>query len=166
MDINVIDNFLEKKEYEFIYGEIVDGRFPWFLNSVVNEGKKIVEDIHNFQFTHLFYANYAPTSNYIEIINPLIEKINPSALIRIKANLNTRTEKNIEHGFHCDYLFDSSKTCVYYLNTNNGYTLFEDGTRVESVANRMVEFESKIMHTGSTATDKKIRAVINLNYFK
>ena len=50
------------------------------------------------------------------------------------------------------------------MNTNNGYTRFEDGTKVESVANRMVTFPNQMMHTGTTTTDSEYRLVINLNY--
>jgi len=52
------------------------------------------------------------------------------------------------------------------MNTNNGYTKFEDGTKIESVANRMVFFSSNMKHTGTSCTDEKIRVVINFNYFK
>ena len=50
------------------------------------------------------------------------------------------------------------------MNTNNGYTEFEDGTKVESVANRFVSFPEKMKHRGTSCTDKKTRIVININY--
>jgi len=52
-----------------------------------------------------------------------------------------------------------------YVNTNNGYTKFEDGTKVESVANRLVTFPANMKHKGTSCTDEKIRVVINFNYF-
>ena len=57
-------------------------------------------------------------------------------------------------------------TSIFYVNTNDGYTLFEDGTKVESVANRMLSFPANMRHTGTTCTDQQIRIVINFNYFK
>ena len=57
-------------------------------------------------------------------------------------------------------------TSIFYVNTNNGYTKFEDGTKVESVANRMVIFPSNMKHIGTSCTDEKTRVVINFNYFK
>ena len=57
-------------------------------------------------------------------------------------------------------------TAIFYINTNNGYTEFEDGTRVESVANRIVNFPANLKHRGTRCTDQKIRIVINFNYFK
>ena len=57
-------------------------------------------------------------------------------------------------------------TSIFYVNTNNGYTEFEDGTKIESVANRMVTFPTNLKHRGTSCTDEKIRVVINFNYFK
>ena len=57
------------------------------------------------------------------------------------------------------------KVGIFYLNTNNGYTEFEDGSKVESVANRFVSFTGDLIHRGVSQTDTKARVVINLNYF-
>ena len=51
------------------------------------------------------------------------------------------------------------------MNTNNGYTIFEDGTKVESVANRMITFPANLKHTGTSCTDQQVRIVINFDYF-
>jgi hypothetical protein len=42
----------------------------------------------------------------------------------------------------------------------------EDGTIVESIANRMVTFPANMRHTGTSCTNEKRRVVINFNYFK
>ena len=57
-------------------------------------------------------------------------------------------------------------TSIFYVNTNNGYTKFEDGTKVESVANRMLTFPANMKHIGTSCTDEQTRVVINFNYFK
>ena len=56
------------------------------------------------------------------------------------------------------------KTSTYYINTNNGWTEFEDGGKVESVANRMLVFDSNLVHGGVSCTDEKTRILINFNY--
>jgi hypothetical protein len=166
MSIKVIDNFLNYEDYLLIYNELSSGDFPWFFGTVVlDDATKKIDDLYNFQFSHLFYSNYAPQSNKIDVLFPLIEKINPLSILRIKANLNTVTQNNIEHGFHCDYTKKTIKTAIYYLNTSDGYTLFENGQKINSVANRFVEFDAPTPHTGSTPTDTSGRIVINLNYF-
>ena len=86
--------------------------------------------------------------------------------MRAKANLLTITPKIKQFDFHTD--FDDKEnltTAILYLNTCNGYTIFKDGTKVESFANRFVEFDSKLEHTGTTCTDENVRVVINFNYF-
>ena len=55
---------------------------------------------------------------------------------------------------------------IFYINTNNGYTKFEDGTIVKSFANRLLTFPSNLKHCGTSCTDERTRVVINFNYFK
>jgi hypothetical protein len=50
------------------------------------------------------------------------------------------------------------------MNTNNGYTYFEDGTKAKSVANRLIKFDNVMYHSGTTCTDENQRVVININY--
>ena len=100
-----------------------------------------------------------------------MKKLNLLALTRIKANLFTRTSTIVENEFHVDITDLSEETqkqwtiSIFYMNTNNGYSEFEDGTKVESVANRMVTFPANVKHTGTSCTDEKTRVVINFNYF-
>ena len=88
---------------------------------------------------------------------------------RVKANLLKRQNKIIEGGMHID-MHDSpfnSLTSVFYMNTNNGYTRLETGEKIESVANRLVTFPTRIKHTGSTNNcDALYRCVININWIK
>ena len=50
------------------------------------------------------------------------------------------------------------------MNTNNGYTRFKK-SKVRSEENKMVIFNSKEEHTGSSCTDQEFRVVINFNYY-
>jgi len=59
---------------------------------------------------------------------------------------------------------DNIKTSIYYFNTNNGYTLFKDGKKIDSVQNRLITFPSSMEHTGTTCTDQPFRLVLNMNY--
>ena len=86
-------------------------------------------------------------------------------IVKIKANLNNRTEKIIKHGYHTDNKLDC-KTAIYYVNTTNGPTKFETGEIVDCVENRIVIFDNRIRHTGTTCTDEKTRCVLNFNYYQ
>ena len=102
---------------------------------------------------------------------PILEIIKPISKVRIKAKLLTKTLNITGHEFHTDLMAISEEklkqwtTSVFYMNTNNGYTEFEDGTKVESIANRMVTFPANLKHRGASCTDEKRRVNINFNYF-
>jgi hypothetical protein len=160
----IVDNFLATEEFEKIQSVMIGNSFPWYFGPVImqpTEYSKIDEN-YNFQFFHIFYKDFQPSSELFRLMYPLIEKINPKCILRIKANVAPRTDEIVEHGFHID--FENACTCVFYLNTNNGYTKFDDGTIVNSLENRAVFFDSNIRHTGTTATDISNRMVININY--
>ena len=177
--MKIEDNFLDQKDFEELQKFLMGNMFPWYYNSIID----FYEDEDKYQFIHVFYDNYAPTSSVIENINPILAKVEPISIWRIKANLITRTPNIIENEFHVDMsrvykdgveidsggqnkLLKQSTTSIFYMNTNNGYTKFEDGTKIESVANRMVSFPTNTQHKGTSCTDEKTRVVINFNYFK
>jgi hypothetical protein len=139
--------------------------FPWNYNAyIVSPGDKRALDRH--QFTHVFFQkSHQETSKSIHypVLSDLIDKINPSDLLRVKANLGIKTSEHIEGGFHTDTPLKHN-TAIFYLNTNNGYTKFKDGTVVDTIANRLVVFDSNLLHSGFSQTDKNARCVINLNY--
>ena len=165
--MKIEDNFLEQKDFDELQTSMMGNQFPWYYSNVVDyEGQK-----DKFMFFHLFWMDGAPRSHDYNLIIPIIQKVQPMAFWRIKSNLLTKTPTIVENEFHVD-IGDTSKekskqwtTSIFYINTNNGYTKFEDGTKVESVANRFVTFPSNIKHTGTSCTDEKTRIVINFNYF-
>ena len=84
-------------------------------------------------------------------------------IFRIKINLTMRTEKLFNHVYHID-LPNKCTTAIFYVNSNNGKTIFKQGDEVDSVANRMVVFNSDLEHAATSHTDEKTRVVINFNY--
>ena len=160
----IIDDFLSPSESYRIENLFLSLNFPWFFGERVLSDGVLCKDLDNYQFAHLFYRDHKFTGQYHSILDPMIVKLKADALIKIKANLNPRTEKIIEHGYHKDFQLDCL-TAVYYVNTNNGYTRFKNGDVVNSVRGRMLIFNSDEYHTGSTCTDQKCRSVINFNFF-
>ena len=168
--MKIEDNFLKRKEFDVLQSLIMRNEFAWFYAPVIDSSEDF-EDVGKFQFTHLFYMNYAAQSPFFAKLKPIFDKLKAVSMWRIKANLLTRTSNIIENTFHVD-INDMSEenlnqwtTSIFYMNTNNGYTKFEDGSIVESVANRLVSFPSNMRHKGTSCTDEKIRVVINFNYF-
>jgi hypothetical protein len=168
MSPTIIDNFLPTATFKHIQQVMLNESFPWVLtNSIVPEGL-LCDDLYNFQFCHMFYAVPSTTSNYIDLINPILLRLDYDVLIRAKANITTSTPKIQLHGYHIDIpdrLAKNAKTAVFYLNSNDGYTIFESTKeKIQSIENRLIIFNANEYHSGSTHTDQKYRAVINFNF--
>ena len=164
----IIDDVLSKSIADKIaYDFLADAKFPWYFNKTVIENSS-KDNLNNYQFTHIFYRDYGVCSPLFSIVVPLVEYLNVESILRIKANLNPRTEVRHTFDFHTDSESKSSdrKTAIYYVNSNDGVTILEDGTQIESVANRLVIFDQKTRHTGTTCTNQKVRCLINLNYIE
>ena len=165
--MKIEDNFLDQEKFDELQILMMGDNFAWYFNKGI-----VYQTEDKFQFTHTFYKNFAPHSPLLGRLTPIIKGINPISLWRIKANLRTKTSKIEESLFHVDMAGMSEEnqkqwtTSIFYINTNNGYTEFEDNTKVESVANRMVTFPANIKHTGTSCTNEQTRVVINFNYFK
>lgn len=166
--MKIIDNFLDEESFSKLKDSIFSEQFPWYWcdNTVDKKDDNRCDLLDNYQLYHNFFHYNIPCSDYMEIIYPVMDalKIEPWNCIKVKANLNPRTSKIVEHGFHVDVLL-KVKTAVLYFNDNDGYTLFEDGTKVESVENRILIFDSDIRHSGSSCTNQSKRVVLNLNYY-
>ena len=51
------------------------------------------------------------------------------------------------------------------LNTNNGYTIFKkNNKKIKSVQNKLIDFDGRLQHTGTSCTDAPYRMVINFVY--
>ena len=158
--IEVIDNFLEEDVFKEIEKILMGDKFPWFFNDFKNDD----DDINNFQFTHtVVRGNGNIESKFIQYMKPFFDKLNIKKIFRIKINLTTRTEKLFNHLYHTDVSFQCT-TAIFYINSNNGKTKFKKGEEVNSVANRMVIFNSNLEHAATSHSDEKTRVVINFNY--
>lgn len=163
--MKIIDNFIDQESFDILQKTMIgdDNQFAWYHSHYKNfKGDGMS------QFIHMFFMPYTYQSNFHPLIHPILDKLQATALIRIKANLTMKTPKPHTCHFHVDVAenYKHSKTAVFYVNTNNGYTLFKKGKKkVASVANRIVIFDAKEEHTTVTQTDTNIRVVINLNFF-
>jgi hypothetical protein len=156
--MKVIDNFLEQDKFNFFKKEETSEYFPWYFNN-----KKVPNDNHldNFQFVNNFKDGN--TANHL--IDVFKEKLKVNKFLRAKLNCTTRTSKIYKFKLHND-LTEDCMVSIFYLNTNNGYTEFETGEKVKSVENRLVTFDNKLKHFGTTSTDTQTRIVLNMCYEK
>lgn len=174
--IKIYDDFLPSDYFDKLKGYYVGHNVKWNYTNIIdtksnmNSSTILCDELHNWQLTNVSYLNDQPTNESYKIISPVLgfitEHITPvKTVIKIKTNLNPRTDKIIKHGFHVDFGYKSCTTALLYINTNNGYTEFECGTKVNSKENRLVTFPTTTPHTGTTCTDQQNRIVVNFNYF-
>ena len=160
MAIQVIDNFLDKEEFNNLSNIIMADNFSWFFNDKITNKN---DSNDNFYFTHILYNRHEITSNHFYLLSNFLNKIECKSIIRIKANLYLNQNKKQIHQEHTDYSF-SHKGCLFYINDNNGLTYFEKES-VKPKANRIVFFDPSKKHSSSLCTDKNRRININFNYF-
>ena len=171
--IQVFDNFLSEEDFEGLK-QIFDRSIPWTFSKVLEiDDDLICDQKYNYQYVHGVYIKQEPVSRYFDNTIPFLTKLKARALVRCKVNSICREEEIVIHGFHTDIEYpeehptglDGMKTAILYLNTNNGFTCFEDGTKIESVANRCVIFPAHYKHSGTTCTDSVRRLALNVVYF-
>ena len=159
-NVTILDDYLTSDEHLNIKTIMESNNFPWYYYDYkLTENDKLFD----YQFSHVFYKDNKHNSDFFDVLNPLIDKLKPLSLIRIKANLNPVSQELIQFNNHVDQEFPC-KGALYYLNTNNGFTVF-DNEKIESKSNRIVLFNANQKHYGTNSTNCKNRMVINFNYF-
>ena len=166
--IEVVDNFASNyycdKLYELFLQRI--GKFPWYISETnpIKNDLNVVEPLKEkyFYFVHNLLRDNNQSSQF-DCIEPLLEKIKYDSLIRVKANCYLKGEKLIQHEWHRDYQY-KHYGALFYVNTCDGFTEFECGTKVSCVRNRIVFFDPSKKHRSSNTTNCPFRFTINFNY--
>ena len=171
-DYKVIDDFLPKDIFDELQSFMIPTaenfksgmeQMHWAFTPGVSEIS--FENWRMFYFTHLVYNNAIMSPFYNnEFMVKILTLLGVKALKRIKTNMYPYSEKLIEHGMHIDYPWPH-KGALFSINTCDGYTKLEDGTKIDSVANRMLLFDSSKLHCSTNCTNQSARVNINFNYF-
>ena len=90
--MKIIDNFLNKKDFNTLQKDLLSNAFPWYFQNTV-----ILEGDDDYFFCHLYYTDVVNSDFYKTHIIPILNKINVSEkqLIRAKANLYPRSQKEV-----------------------------------------------------------------------
>jgi len=165
--VKITKNFLDKDYFNEICNVVSSNSFSWYYNNIFEKTRPEINNDYNFQLTHTLYSKGNTNSQFFNLFQPLIDLIDPFLLVKLKINLNPKTHTNIEHGMHTDFNEkDKNITSgLLYLNTNNGKTVLNDGTEIDSKSNRILMFDSSKDHNSTNCTDEKVRLNINFNYF-
>ena len=158
--LQIYDDYLDSDDFDKIAQVIMGNNIPWYYNTGVVEPNE-----KTFQFCHEVYNEHCPRSDVYGNIFPLLNRINPAAIDRIKINCQPRTDTIHVNKMHVDAYDKRTYSGILYINDNDGYTEFEDGQIVQSKANRFITWPSYIRHRGTTCTDQHTRVLINLVYY-
>ena len=150
LEYKIIDDFLPQEEFQKIQSYV--------MNDERNTSDPTSENHLNSQPIGWEY-----NSNIVSPSRP-DESNNINSSFHNKCNLYPNSETVYEHDPHQDLPF-SHYSVIFSLNTCDGYTKLNDGTKVYSVANRILLHDASISHLSTTTSDTTARFNINFNYF-
>ena len=168
MKYKTYKNFLAPDLFEKIKNLIMDQDFPWRRRDHMT-GNNPTDKMY---FTYSFYNEMAPKSDfYAPYIIPILQKLQAKAPLQIKANMFISSLFKASK-WHQDYNF-KSKTAILYLNDCDGGTQLmppDPKTNnkiafIKADANKMLVFDTPILHRGLTSKKEPVRYIINFNYF-
>lgn len=166
--IIIKDDFLPINTFKSIQESILGSYFPWYFQNMIDYEDEL-DDFSKYQFI-------VPTVRYSQVLtnaglselNVVLQPFGQEAeILRAKYNLQPWTKRIQKNSFHVDLdknsITPETYTCIFYINTCNGYTEFENGIKVDSVENRMLIFNPTLMHRGTTTSNSQKRVVLNIN---
>ena len=156
--MQISPNFLKHYTLTELKNIVTDKNFRWYFRQSKGEPE---------QYNNLLYYDH----QFSEDVTPKLKRMLSAICIQLDAiavlriNINSTPRNAPEQTWHTDWQISTpSKTCIIYLNDNDGYTEFED-SKVESVANTAVVFDTNVKHRGVPPTNVDRRLVLNINYF-
>ena len=174
-EITIIDNFLSSEKFKKLSNEFFDENRRWRIVPsihVYDAGKEhCMNPKYDVQGVDLLFHYLEPEISEEKLypLAPIFSKLKVSKkqITKVKANCNFCRSENYVSGFHVDvekrYL-ENGMTAIFYLNTNDGKTLFETGEEIESIENRIVIFPNQMRHAPMWQTDCARRVILNINW--
>ena len=154
----IIPNFLKHYTFTDLKNIVTDKKFRWYFPESMGEPEQYSNLLY---YDHQFSEDVTPKLK--RLLSTICIQLGAIAVFRIK--LNATPKNSPEQSWHKDIdISTPSKTCVLYLNDNDGYTEFEYDA-VQSVSNTAAIFDTNIKHRGVPSTDTR-RLVLNINYFE
>tara|TARA_R100000458_G_C8142987_1_gene153421 strand:+ start:139 stop:648 length:510 start_codon:yes stop_codon:yes gene_type:complete len=168
--MKVIENFLPQATFDEFQKIILSNKAKFNIITNVDAQPDAIpqEEYWSWYLIHMVYWNDSPYSDWFQpIYNEFIPRLRGlkifKSLMRIKINAFPYTETIHEHNKHVDYTF-KHLGAIYYLNTCDGYTKLKDGTKIDSIANRLLIFDASEPHQSTTTTTARLRYNINFNF--
>ena len=158
----VFDDYFPRDFFIRLRNKVYNPAFQWQFSSKLNDSQD--KDDDSVYFVQTIYQDHEPRSFLWEDIKYILNNhFNALGLFRSKVNFYLRTKTLVEHAPH-RAMEIPHKGAIIYLNTCDGFTRLEDGTKIESVENRILFFDPLTLHNSTSTTDQPGRFNININY--
>ena len=165
--MKLIENFLSENYFKEIQDLLMSSNFPFYRQEHV--GTK--EDITlSSLLTHMLVVQYKKVSDpklHHIIMQPIIDRLSKEhriiRVIRSKINLYPYQNEHMKSAYHIDQA-EKHKVLLLSINTNNGYTEFENGSVFNAVENNAIIFDGHERHRSVSQTDHSAKININVNY--
>jgi len=153
--------FLAPDVFKKIKNLVMDQDFPWRRRDHMTPNPD-----DKMYFTYNFYNHMKSFSQFYEpYIIPILKKLQAEAPIQVRANLII-SELFKTSDWHRDYNFEC-KTAILYLNNCDGGTELKINNKIifiKADANKMLVFDTPILHRAITSKKEPVRYIINFNY--
>ena len=169
--IIVRDNYLQDDQFNQVRDYFLGNQCYWYYCGNYGGGYPQMEHVfHNELVGTQCYAGVPFVAQQgMQVMKPILDSFQYSALIRIRAICNWKTGTMSQRDWHVDVPFDCT-TAIYYLHDSDALTLFKDDDNepleVETKANRLVEFPSQYEHSVTPMTTPERRVLINFNFIR
>jgi len=158
-------HFLATDFFEEIKNFIMDEEFPWRRRDHMTVGSN-----DSMYFTYGFFNNMLSLSElYVPYMIPILKKLHAEAPIQVRANMSISALFKTSE-WHRDYVLSGPqcKTAILYLNDCDGGTELKINDKIifiKADPNKMLIFDTNILHRAITSKKEPIRYVLNFNYF-
>tara|TARA_Y100000114_G_C11575838_1_gene238669 strand:+ start:97 stop:606 length:510 start_codon:yes stop_codon:yes gene_type:complete len=160
-------NFLPEHNFKEIQEVLMSNSFPYYKQKWVGTP----DDVGlSCLFTHLLvYNGEKQTGEDIQhlVMHPIINRLakihRVIKVVRAKINLYPYQSEHMKSTYHIDQS-TKHKVLLLPINTNNGYTEFENGKIFNAVENNAIIFDGKERHRSVSQTDNSAKINININY--
>jgi len=159
MNYSIITNVLPLETFGSVKKFMESNEIPWYFYPAVGHS----DDSSDSYFTHTFFDNGSINSNSFSILNPVLDVLKCTNLLRVRANLYTAKPTLIEHARHTDFDYEH-KAFIFYVNTNDGFTRLEESVVINSIENQGVFFDGSKNHNSTNCTNAPCRITLSVNY--
>ena len=177
-DLRVIDNYFDEEIFNQVLNFFAHEQTHWYLTTGISDPDGTAatsydsSPLDSYFFCHPVYDHMLMRSTCFHKLIELIEGpfkrtlgTELNTITRIKCNLYPRTEIVNRHPWHIDSSEQPAlRGALLMLNTCDGFTGFIDGTKVNSVANRIAFFDATEKHHSTSTSDQSYRMTLNINY--